>query len=68
MVDVYITEQEQIALLKKWLKTYGPHVILGIIIALGLGLGWRYCHSYTLQKTDTASVMYVNMMDGVPDN
>ncbi len=61
-MDVYITEQEQIALLKKWLKTYAPPVILGVIIAMGIGLGWRYWHNAKIQTTEAASVAYVNMV------
>ena len=67
-MDVYITEQEQIALLKKWLKTYAPPVILGIIIALGIGLGWRYWRNANIQTTQTASVTYVNMIGATLDH
>ncbi len=67
-MDVYSTEQEQIALLKKWLKTYAPPVILGIIIAIGLGFGWNRWHSAKIQSTEAASVVYVNMIGATLDH
>lgn len=67
-MDVYSTEQEQIALLKKWLKTYAPPILLGIIIALGLGFGWRYWQNTKTQATEAASVAYVNMVGAAMDH
>jgi len=67
-VEVYSTEQEQIALLKKWLKTYGPPVILGVIIAIGVGFGWNRWHNAKIQSTEAASVIYVNMIGATLDH
>lgn len=67
-MEVYSTEQEQIAQLKRWLKSYGPPVILGIIIALAAGFGWRYWHAYKIRRGDTASVAYVNMIGATLDH
>lgn len=67
-MEVYSTEQEQIALLKKWLKTYAPPVILGILIAIGIGFGWNRWHSANIQTTEAASVVYVNMIGATLDH
>lgn len=67
-MEVYSTEQEQIALLKKWLKTYAPPAILGIIIAVGIGFGWRHWQNANIQTTEAASVVYVNMVGATLDH
>jgi predicted negative regulator of RcsB-dependent stress response len=67
-VDVYSTEQEQIALLKKWLKTYAPCVIAGVIVALAVNFGLQHWHTKKLQMTEAASVAYVNMVGATMDH
>lgn len=61
-MEVYTTEQEQIAQLKKWLKSYGPPVIIGVLIALAIGFGWRYWQARKIKMGETASIAYVNMI------
>lgn len=67
-MDVYSTEQEQIALLKRWLKIYTPPIILGIIIAVAIGFGWNRWQSAKIQTTEAASVAYVNMIGATLDH
>ena len=61
-MNVYSTEDEQVAQLKRWLKDFGPAVIIGVILAVAIGFGWRYWQSYTLRTHQAAAVIYTNMM------
>lgn len=58
----YMTEQEQIQELKKWLKQYGPTIILGIGLALIVNYGWRYWQNYNNKILTHASNVYDEML------
>lgn len=58
----YLTEQEQVELLKKWIKQYSFVVLTGVLIAIALITGWRY---YTERHTAfimRASAVYDRML------
>lgn len=58
----YLTEQEQVELLKKWIKQYSFVVLTGVLIAIALITGWRY---YTEQHSAfimRASTVYDRML------
>lgn len=67
-MEVYTSEKEQIEQLKKWLKSYGPAVILGVVIAVCISVGWGYWRRHSLQEKQSASVLYINMMGTALDN
>lgn len=58
----YLTEQEQIELLKNWIKQYGPPVILGIVVVLIAVSGWRYWQGYNDKILTHASGVYDEML------
>lgn len=58
----YLTEQEQIEQIKKWLKQYGPTIIMGIVLALILTTSWRYWQSYRTKTLLHASNIYDEML------
>jgi predicted negative regulator of RcsB-dependent stress response len=58
VTDEYMTEQEQIEQLKKWLKEYGSTVILGIVISVAGLLGWHYWEGYHTKTLFHASNVY----------
>lgn len=58
----YLTEQEQIELLKRWIKQYAPMVILGILIAFISLYGWRYWQNKQDQARIQASVLYDTLL------
>lgn len=58
----YLTEQEQIQLLKNWLKSYGPSILLGFVIATLIAGGWRYWQNYRQRTLLHASAVYDEML------
>ena len=62
-MSVYKTEEEQIDDLKRWIKSYGPSILAGIVLAIVLLYGWRYWHSYQHNRAVKASVLYQQAVD-----
>ncbi len=58
----YLTEAEQIALLKRIWKEYGIPAIVGIVIAATIVFGWRYYNQYRAEKAEVASLIYAHLM------
>lgn len=58
----YLTEQEQIQQLKNWIKTYGPAIMAGVIVAGLLAFGWNYWQSYRNKILLHASGVYDEML------
>ncbi len=58
----YLTEQEQIQLLKNWLKRYGPTIIVGFLLATLITAGWRYWQYYRAKTLLHASAVYDEML------
>lgn len=65
MVDVYANDAEQVEQLKKIWREYGVAVIVGVLIAIIIGFGWRYYqhrHEHTLEH---ASMRYEQLLTNV---
>lgn len=62
-MSVYKTEEEQIDDLKRWIKSYGPSVLMGIVLAIVLLYGWRYWQSYKHERAVKASIFYQQAVD-----
>lgn len=58
----YLTEQEQIELLKRWIKQYAPMVLLGMLIAFISLYGFRYWQNRQNQARIQASVLYDKLL------
>ena len=57
-----ITEQQQVEQLKKlWKENCGP-IIIGVLIAVIIGFGWRYYHTYKTSKSSQASLIFQGMI------
>jgi len=67
-VEGYVSEQEQVEVLKKWWRENGSSVILGIAVGLaGLG-GWRYWETRTQNVAMQASSAYEQLLGEVQKN
>ena len=64
-MNIYATEEEQIAKIKEWLRNYGFTILLGIVLAIGLSYGYRYWVGHTEKLYEQASVGYENMMSNL---
>lgn len=61
-MEQYRTEEEQVEALKKWWDENGRSLIVAIIVALGLGLGWQGWQRYEQGQEEGASSSYQAML------
>ncbi|MBI2379760.1 MAG: tetratricopeptide repeat protein [Gammaproteobacteria bacterium] len=66
-MDVYTTEQEQVEMIKKWLREYGATVVIGAVLGLAGIYGWRYWQALENQKRESASVAYEATVKALAD-
>ncbi len=67
-MSVYLTEEEQIEVIKKWWKKYGNHVLTAIIIILLAFTGWRWWQARHYKILTQASAAYESMLSSVASN
>lgn len=58
----YLTEQEQIELLKQWIKQYSLVILAGLLLSLVTITGWRYWQARELRILHSASAVYDDML------
>jgi len=58
----YLTEQEQIELLKNWIKQYSLVIIAGVLLAVAGISGWRYWQQRQNKTLNHASAVYDDML------
>lgn len=63
MSDPY-TDQEEVEKLKRWWKTYGNALVLGIALGLAILFGNRYWTGYQEQQSEAASALYSQLLEG----
>jgi len=61
-VEIYETEEEQVAALKDWWKANGSSVISGIVMAVIIVGGWNFWKSYQKDKMQQASAVYEQLL------
>lgn len=61
-MDVYMTEEEKVEAIKKWLKENGWPIIIGVALALGASYGWRLWKAHKTQISEQSSVLYEQML------
>lgn len=68
-MNTYISESEQVELVKKWWREYGVAVIVGILIAAAIGFGWRHWQQHREHQLENASISYEQLLTNlVNDN
>lgn len=58
----YLTEQEQVEIIKKWLKQYSGVILMGIVAAIVIVTGWRYWQQREYKNLTQASMVYDEML------
>lgn len=58
----YLTEQEQVELLKNWIKQYSLVILAGVVIAIAIMSGWRYWQQRQDKILTHASSVYDEML------
>jgi predicted negative regulator of RcsB-dependent stress response len=61
-LSVYKTETEQVDDLKRWIKSYGPSILIGIVLALSINYGWKFWQSYKAKQANLAGQYYTAML------
>jgi predicted negative regulator of RcsB-dependent stress response len=59
------SEAEQVELLKKWWQEYGTAIIVGIVIAIVVGFGWRHWQQRREQQLEHASMRYEQLLTNI---
>lgn len=68
MVDVNLSEEEQVEALKKWWKENGKSVAAGIVMGLGGVFGWQYWGQYQQDVAEQASMQFEQLTQSVAAN
>lgn len=63
-----MTEQEQIAILKSWIKQYSLVILAGVLIAVATISGWRYWQQRQYNILSHASAIYDEMLTSRAQN
>lgn len=58
----YLTEQEQVELLKNWIKQYSLVILAGVALAVIAISGWRYWQTRQMKILNHASAVYDEML------
>lgn len=64
-MESYRSEEEQVEALKRWWKENGRSIVLGVVLALGLGFGWQAWHSSREAAAAQASALYQQMLSAL---
>jgi len=64
-VEIYDTEEEQVAAIKRWWKENGVSTIVGIVGGIIVIVGWNSWQSYSEDKANQASALYAQLLDSV---
>ena len=61
-MEIYETEEEQVAALKDWWKANGSSIISGVVVAVIIVGGWNFWKSYQQDKMLQASIIYEQLL------
>jgi len=61
-VEIYDTEEEQVAAIKDWWKANGTSIITGVVMAIIIVGGWNFWQSYQQDKMNRASELYEQIL------
>ena len=61
-MDAYTSEAQQVEAIKKWWRENGLSVVLGITLGLSGIFGWRYWQDLKVERAESASVLYSDMI------
>ncbi|MDC9728260.1 MAG: tetratricopeptide repeat protein [Methyloprofundus sp.] len=61
-MEIYETEEEQVAAIKDWWKINGTSIISGIVAAIVIVGGWNFWQNYQQDKMLQASTVYEQLL------
>lgn len=68
MLDGYVSEKEQLAVMRKWWRENGKFLMIAIAIGLAIGFGWRYWRTFSMRRAENASVVYQSVLQADSQN
>jgi predicted negative regulator of RcsB-dependent stress response len=63
--DDFLTDEQQAAQVKSWLRQNGPFLIAGVVLGLGGLFGWNQWQRYQEQRAEAASALYDQLLQSV---
>lgn len=67
-MEIYDTEEEQVAALKRWWKENATSTIAGIVMGLVIILGWNFWQKNKQENANQSSALYVQLLDSIANN
>ena len=67
-MDEFSTEDEQVEELKQWWFENGKFVVAGLVVGVGLLVGWRAWQSYRIERAEAGSNAYTEMIAALSAN
>ena len=67
-MEIYDSEEEQVAALKAWWKENKNSVIIGAVLGISLVIGWNYWQAQKLKQAEQASALYSELLNFVSHN
>lgn len=67
-MEIYATEEEWVAALKRWWKTKGIAAIVGVLIGIAIISGWNFWNNQQDASTNQASLRYQQLLSAVENN
>ena len=67
-MEIYDTEEEQVAAIKRWWKENGTSTIAGIAAGIIIIAGWNFWQSNIQEKNKQASELYEQLLTSIADN
>jgi len=67
-INIGGTEEEQVDQIKKWLKTNGSQIVIGVAIGLFAIWGWGFYGDYQEQQSQNARALYLTYASNPSDS
>lgn len=64
-MEIYETEEEQLEAFKRWWKENGQSTIVGLLMGIGIILGWNYWQDHKKAQAEQASALYSQLVQAV---
>lgn len=66
-MDVYRTEEEQVAAMQQWWRDNGTRVLIAIVLAVASYAGWKWWQVSQAEKAHEAAGLYQGMMKSLQE-
>lgn len=67
-MSTYTSDQEQMQMIKNWWKENGRFTIIIVVLTVMVSYGWKTWQQYNLQKTESASIIYEQMLNAIANH